>query len=192
MQDFQFYLPLEKSSDTQLTGIASTISVDRDGERMSENALNDMVREIMEKGVNLFGNHEHSWENTLGAVWKARLQNRNIIVDINLDDPNTNPKIPMLLNKLKRGIKMGLSVGGSVTKEREEYSKELGRRIKVIDGVNLFEISVVGIPSNADSFLSLPQAITKGYRKVEKCEQCFAPIPLNNNICNLCHWRNHA
>ena len=66
-----------------------------------------------------------------------------------VDNPETNPKVEMLLEKLKRGINLGLSVGGTVTKEREEYFKEIGKKLEVIDGVKLYEVSVVGIPSNA-------------------------------------------
>ena len=107
MENFQFFMPLEKSEGNSLSGVASTLSLDRDEEKMSENALDDMVGEIMSKGVNLFGNHQHDWENTLGAVKKARKENGQVLVDIDLDDPNTNPKVIALLNKIARGIKLG-------------------------------------------------------------------------------------
>jgi HK97 family phage prohead protease len=179
MADFNFCIPLKKDALGQdtLVGVASTVSIDRDDERMSENALQDMVLAIREKGVNLFGNHEHNWENTLGAIKEAELVNNQVMIKTTLDNPQTNPKVNMLLEKLKRGINLGLSVGGTVTKLKYEYSKELGKKIKVIDGVKLYEISVVGIPSNADSFVSIPQAITKSMK--EK--------PLYNNRCNLCY-----
>ena len=184
---FQLYIPLQKdnSNGNVLSGVASAVSVDRDGERMSSQALEDMRREIMERGVNLFGNHEHQWENTLGVIKEATIINNQLLIKTNLDNPNTNPKVNMLLEKMKAGIKLGLSVGGAVTKERWDYSKELSRKIKVIDGVKLFEISVVGIPSNAESFLSLPQAIGKSLR--EKCPCCNEAIILNK--CGVCLWK---
>lgn len=162
---FKFYLPLSKGTNDTLTGIASTLSVDRDGERMSDNALKEMADEIIRNGVNLFSNHEHQWQNTLGVVKNAKVENNQLKIGIFLDDPNINPQVTQLLTKMKRGIKLGLSVGGTVTKERFELDKSTNRKVKVIDGVKLFEISVVGIPSNSDSFMSLPQAIGKSMKK---------------------------
>jgi HK97 family phage prohead protease len=189
---FNFCIPLKKDALGQdtLIGVASTVSVDRDDEKMSENALNDMVKEIKSKGVNLFGNHEHNWENTLGRVSDADMTSNNqVIIKTTLDDQQTNPKVAMLLRKLERGIKLGLSVGGTVTKLKWEYSKELGKKIKVIDGVKLYEISVVGIPSNADSFLSIPQAISKSAKSlnIRKCPNCYHE--LNFGECDLCLYK---
>jgi len=164
---FQFYIPLKKgTSADNLMGIASTVSIDRDGERMSSTALEEMRQAIVSRGVNLFGNHEHQWENTLGVIKEAHIENNQLMIKTTLDNPETNPKVRMLTEKMKRGINLGLSVGGTVTKERWEYDKSVNRKVKVIDGVKLFEISVVGIPSNADSFLSLPDAIGKSAKQI--------------------------
>ena len=183
-EDFNFYIPLQKAIGDTLVGVASTISPDRDFEKMSENALNEMAKEIISNGVNLFGNHEHSWENTLGVIRKAKVQNNQLLIEVKTDDPLQNPKVGLLLSKLKRGIKLGLSVGGAVTKEREEYDKTLGKKIKVIDGVRLYEISVVGIPSNSDSFVSLPQAIAKSRKEI--CPCCHSRM--YKSKCDLCFY----
>lgn len=177
MTDFSIILPLNKDfNSNQLTGIASANSVDRDDERMSDQALQMMVDDIKREGVNLFQDHSHKWDDTMGVIKDAQLDNGKVKVKIDLDDPVTNPKVPALLNKLKKGIKLGLSVGGNVTNFRWEYDKNLGKKIKVLDKVKLFEVSVVGIPSNADSYISLSQAITKS-----------AKTKHNDSICPICH-----
>ena len=208
MNDFNVVIPLQKSGDLQLEGIASALSVDKDEEKMSEQALKMMVDDIKRNGVNLFENHEHGWENTLGRIYDADLVGQEVKVKINLDDPTTNPKIPMLLNKMKRDIKLGLSVGGNVTSFKWEFDKTLNKKIKVLDKVKIYEVSVVGIPSNSDSFLSLPHEIAKsmnenlseklkkqGYSKadVEKalcewpsCPVCFSE--LTEKKCSECLW----
>jgi HK97 family phage prohead protease len=187
--NFECYIPLEKNGETSLSGIASALSLDRDEEKMSENALREMEKEIMINGVNLFGNHQHDWENTLGVIKRAKIENSQLNIDIDLDNPKTNPKVLALLEKLKRGIKLGLSVGGAITKEREEYDKSVGKRVKVIDGVKLFEVSVVGIPSNADSFLTLPQAISKSAHRFDSnCPICFSKMQKSEN-CPLCFYK---
>ena len=188
MQDFQFFIPLKKElNNSDLTGVASTLTIDRDDEKMSEKALNMMVDDIRRQGVNLFGNHEHNWENTLGVIKQAELSGSKVKIGITLDDANTNPKVPMMLNKLKRGIKLGLSVGGTVTKDRWEYDREKEKKVRVLDEVKIYEVSVVGIPSNTESFLTIPQAITKQFKQITKnCPCCFNKI---EKSCNLCFWR---
>jgi HK97 family phage prohead protease len=171
MTDFNFILPLNKNVDDTLTGIASTTSLDRDDERMSEQALKDMVYEIKKNGVNLHEDHQHGWQNTLGVIKDAELINNQVQVKINLDDPSTNPKIPALLNKMKRGIRLGLSVGGNVQGFKWEYDRTAGKKIKVLDKVKIYEVSVVGIPSNADSYLSIPEAIAKSAK--QKHGDCY-------------------
>jgi len=190
MNSFNIIIPLQKDiNSNNLTGIASTTNVDRDDEKMSDEALQSMVNDIKKTGVNLFGNHEHGWENTLGVINQAELINNSVQVGIILDDAITNPKVPMLLNKLKKGIKLGLSVGGNVTGFSWEYDRSLGKKIKVLDKVKIYEISVVGIPSNADSFLTIPQAIAKSAKlslqgSEESCINCYTET--NKGVCPLC------
>lgn len=186
MSEFDIIFPLEKSSDHQLSGIASTNSIDRDEERMSHTALTMMVNDIKKNGVNLFQNHSHNWEDTLGIIKDARLENNKVMVDISLDDPATNPRIPALMNKLARGIKLGLSVGGNVEDYKWEYDKSLGKKIKVLDKVKIYEVSVVGIPSNADSFLSIPMAIAKSAKESKSCPVCYSQT---RGACPVCLYR---
>jgi len=184
MNDFEVIIPLKKDSSGTLTGIASTTSLDRDDEKMSAKALNMMVSDIKTIGVNLFGNHEHNWENTLGIINQAELVNNQVQVGITLDDPTTNQKVPMLLNKLRKGIKLGLSVGGNVTSFNWEYDKEIGKKVKVLDKVKIYEVSVVGIPSNAESYLSISQAIAKSakLKMPGNCPNCLSKS-IRNGVC---------
>lgn len=155
-------------SDVYIDGIASTIDVDRDTERMSEKALLKMKTEILDHPVNIFGNHEHEWENTLGVIKQADVTDRKFIVKFLLDDANTNSKIPALLNKLKKGISLGLSVGGKVLETKEEFRKDLGKKVTIIDDLELYEISIVGIPSNKECLMSMTGAIAKSLKVPEE------------------------
>lgn len=188
MSDFNIIIPLQKDivSD-RLTGIASTTSIDRDEEKMSRKALKTMVKDIKSIGVNLFGNHEHNWENTLGVIKDADLVGNEVAVDITLDNPETNPKVPMLINKLNKGIKLGLSVGGNVTDYKWEYDSSLKKKIKVLDKVKIFEVSVVGIPSNSDSYMSIPRAIAKSAQGLisSNCPNCLSKL-IKEGVCELC------
>lgn len=188
MPDFTVLLPLKKSGEGSLVGIASATSVDRDEERMSEACLDDMIAQFQAYKVPLMENHTHNWENTMGVIKSAQKVGDKAQVFIGLDNANTNPKIAMLLGKLDAGIPIGLSVGGNVVAKHTEYDKSLNKRITVMDKVKLYELSVVGIPSNADSYLSLGQAIAKSARFVKNCWACLAEC--GNGECKLCLSQN--
>jgi HK97 family phage prohead protease len=188
MNSFNIIFPLQKDVNSNtLTGIASTTSIDKDEERMSDQALKMMVDDIKREGVNLFQDHQHGWQDTLGVIKDAKLIGNKVQVEITLDDAVTNPRVPMLLNKLNKGIRLGLSVGGNVLNRKWEYNKQLNKKIQVLDEVKIYEVSVVGIPSNSDSFLSLPMAIAKSAKlpqEQEICPLCYSEI--NKGVCSLC------
>lgn len=195
MNDFSIYVPLNKSVTGELVGIASSMRVDRDDERMSKEALSMMAEEIKRNGVNLFVDHEHKIDNIVGTVKNAEIVDERLMIGVVMDDPETNPRVSSIFNKLKKGIKLGLSVGGNVTGFKWEHDRALGKKIKVLDKVNIYEISIVGIPSNADGVLGIPQAIAKSMKNnlrwedAEKdCPACYSP--LTKSICTACYWRD--
>lgn len=167
-------------SDFYLEGIASTTSVDRDTEKMSEKALWKMKTEILDHPVNIFGNHDHNWENSLGVVKEADVRDGKFWVKILLDDPTTNPKIASLVAKLKKGIGLGLSVGGKVLDTFTEFDKALNKKVTVIDDLELYEISVVGVPANKECMMGIAGQIAKS-AKLHKQEQNES-----KSICHLC------
>lgn len=189
MNDFRIFLPLTKTGD-RLTGIASATSVDRDEERMSDEALSMMADDIKRENVNLFGNHSHEWENILGGIDEAIIIDKKLHIGIN---PNTsNPKYNQLIGTMNtKGVKVGLSVGGNVAGYKWEYDKNIGKKVKILDRVKIFEVSIVGIPSNADSFLTIPQAIAKSAKlpiSQKQCKMCLSYI--DDDSCGICNWRN--
>jgi HK97 family phage prohead protease len=192
MNDFNFIIPLQKGliGDT-LTGTASTTSVDRDEERMSANAINNMTDGVKREGVNLFGNHQHDWENILGGIDNAEAFDKKFKININLN--KANPKYEQLVGTLNtKGVRIGLSVGGNVKSFHWEYDKAIGKKIKVLDEVEVYEVSVVGIPSNKESFLTIPQAIAKsaklpGMPPIFKCVNCNSEV--EKGVCALCLTR---
>lgn len=184
MPNFDVILPLTKNVSGDLEGWASSLAVDRDDERMSEKALNSMVSDIKREGCNLFTDHDHKVDNIVGFVKDAELIDNKVKVKIILDDANTNPRVNSILGKLNKGCKLGLSVGGNVTATRWEYDRKVGKKIKILDDVKIYEVSVVGIPSNSDSFISLPGAIAKSAKFTKRCPVCYADM--HHNLCEMC------
>lgn len=184
MDDFKIYLPLEKGAfpsgsyekivETNSTGeprtrfkikgIASTTSLDRDNEIVSKICLKSMETQINQKKLPIFGNHNHDWENMLGYTNVAIHKDNKLEIDILTDYVETNPKVLQMIGKVEGGMPLALSIGGKVVKSRPNKNKE-GVESKILDDVNLFETSIVGIGANQDAFLSLPDQITKSMEK---------------------------
>jgi hypothetical protein len=123
---------------------------------MSPDALKGMEFAV-NQGMNLFADHKHDLFNTagggtLGAITKAEIRGDRLWIQCRLEDPEVNPLIKQLLHKMEIGEKVGLSIGGDMTAHHFEPAMELGKQVRVIDGVNLYEISAVGLPSNAGSY----------------------------------------
>jgi len=211
MSDFKFIIPLQKSFDTTpnvdittgqigakeyiIEGIASTTSVDRDTERMSEKALKQMTDQFKTMKINLFSNHDHNWESTLGVIKDADLIDNKVKTRIKLENPEMNPKVKSLMSKMDTGIQLGLSVGGKVIDTFKEFNKVIGTHVNVIDSVKLFELSVVGLASNEDTTgtLSIPGAIAKSFYGINPaiCPLCYNRTIFNKGkqYCDICFWR---
>lgn len=148
------YARLVKSADGKswyLQGYASNTDIDRDGDRMSRRAILQM-KEAMGQGMTLFGDHAHGLFDSLGVITKAEdTPDGKLYVEARLEDPDKNPKVAQLLHKLEIGERIGLSIGGDLASSHTV--REGNKNIRIIDDVKLYELSAVGIPSNADSYV---------------------------------------
>ena len=129
-------------------GVGSTVSKDRQGERLSEKALYRLEEIATTKRIPVFSQHEHSWENTMGFIEKSIIKDGNWIVDIALENPSFNAKSALLIKKKEHGTPIGLSIGGRVISDY--IDKENDSMTRVIDDLELLELSIVGIPANQD------------------------------------------
>ena len=183
MQEFNIYLPLTKgltnspsnkiketlaSGETRtryrLKGTISTTSIDRDQEAVSKSCLKGMEASIKNKKLPIFGNHEHSWENMIGYADNAELNGEVLDAEILTDFEETNPKVGQLIGKYQAGFPLMFSIGGKVKKSSERSEPSLGKNIRIIEEVELFEASIVGIGSNPNAFLSLSEQISKSLK----------------------------
>lgn len=155
---FNFYIEKAQAVDEPagkfiLRGIASTLNLDHDNERMAKDALTSMCTIINEKSVPL--RYEHSKEDSaiIGNVSKAWIDERNQLwIDAELD-PN-HPAGESLYTSIKnQGLKMGFSVGGKVKKAVKEFAASTGRMVKTFYDVLLDEVSVTKRPANYDAWL---------------------------------------
>ncbi len=193
MDDFKVYLPINKSAfptgsyekiiettpsgETRtrfkIKGIASTTTTDRDNEIVSQLCLKGMENQINIKKLPIFSNHSHNWEDMIAYTNMANANEKQLEMDILTAYVETHPKVLQLIGDLDAGLPIGLSIGGKVTKSHPHKN---GSDLKVLDAVELYETSIVGIGANPDAFLSLPDQIAKSMIKT---------IGLQNEIRNI-------
>lgn len=159
-----------------LEGYASDTSLDRDGDRMSISALKAMNKAI-EEGMNLFLDHKHELMNTLGVILKSELRGDRLWIQARLEDPDINPLVKQIIHKMDIGERVGLSIGGDMLAHHDEFNNTIGKSVRVIDDVALYEISAVGLPSNAGAF---------AYGTVFKSFDPAKAKELHKMTCNLC------
>ena len=135
-----------------ISGIVSDTSVDRDGDRFTYSALKEMETAI-NSGVTLFQNHNYEIGDSLGVPVKAELrgneQNAELWCEFKLEDPDYNPNVKNLIHKLETGERLGFSIGGE-SGDTPPIRRGSGRELP---SINLYEVSVVGIPSNSHSYV---------------------------------------
>jgi HK97 family phage prohead protease len=153
-----------------IEGVASDPTIDRDEERFDVAAIQKMLAGVNGGNIPIKCEHEHKFYSDIG-IWKeATLDKDNrLYVKGEIDTEMSLGKDIAVL--LKRGSEIGLSVGGAVIDAIYEYSKELGRSIKVYKDVILQEISIVKHPSNKSTSLSLSMAKSIDWDKMNEFEK---------------------
>ena len=164
--DFPFSFYIEKavpSGDEEnmtIKGVASTVNIDHDNERMAEGALKAMAEVINEQTVPLRVEHQKDNNSIVGNVFKAWVDERNQLwIEASLD--KSHPGASMLYKALKTGAKLGLSVGGRVKHAVREFSESAGKMVKTFYNVVLDEVSVTSRPANYDAWLVSKSIISK-------------------------------
>lgn len=124
-----------------LEAIASSNSVDLDGDYMTNECLDDMKTQAV--GLSIFLDHEHTIDKIVGKVTEV-VESSSDVFKIKF---SVLPKYEWYITDLlENGINLGLSIGASVL---DYENTDTGWKI---NKVKLVEISIVGIPSNWDSF----------------------------------------
>lgn len=141
-----------------LEGIASSTVVDRHGDTITESAQSQMLAAA--RDLTMWLNHSYNVpEDILGVCRQSNLQaavdNGEDCLDlvIRLEVYPDNPRAMKSWNAVQWGAQLGFSIGGAVT-DFEWVDEDDWWSALIINGLDLYEISLVGIPAN-------PRAYTK-------------------------------
>jgi HK97 family phage prohead protease len=179
--DFKLYTNALKAytaenGDLHVRGTTSSTIRDLHGDEMTLGALKSM-EETARQNMTVFLNHNYNVPDDLfGSVTDARIVKRfdnesgqevyDLDVDVRVVNEDENPLAMKTYRAIKRGVKLGLSIGAKVDKVSKKKG-DGGEDTYVIESVKLLETSVVGIPANQRSYLqnalkSLKQAEQSG------------------------------
>lgn len=182
--DFSFAMDISKSyaiyesgdddnivmTDMMIKGVASSTRKDLQGDQFSRDGL-ESIREAIENGIEnadgervrvpLLSGHKPEWEDVIGEIVKAEIDNEdNLWITARLDEDSN--KAQELYRKLsKKKVKLGLSVKGTVTKYKLKWDEVLNKQFPIFDNLLVKEISVTQQPVNPSPY---PLAIAKSLR----------------------------
>jgi len=161
---FKMFSGLLKAMETAdgrktLHGVASSTTTDLHGDTMESTALEDMERDA-NAGLTIFGNHSYNVpEDVYGLVTHAKMGVRgvddsgapNYDLDFDIEVNEDNPRALAAWKSIKKGHKIGLSIGAMIPPGGAIRDKKSGAYR--IQHVKLLETSVVGIPANPRSWI---------------------------------------
>ncbi|CAB4174567.1 DNA-binding protein Dps [uncultured Caudovirales phage] len=151
------------NGDLFVTGTTSSTIRDLHGDEMTLNALQSMA-ETAKQNMTIFLNHNYMVpEDLFGSVTDARVVRRwdsttnsdvcDLDIDVMVCKEDENPEAMRTYKAIKRGVKLGLSIGARVERVSKKKDSSTGEETYVIDSIKLMEASVVGIPANQRSYL---------------------------------------
>ena len=165
--DFRLYTTALKAytadnGDLYVRGTTSSTIRDLHGDEMTLNALHTM-RDTAKNNMTIWLNHNYNVpDDIFGSVSDAFIEKRmdaatgqevyDLDSAIRVVGEDENPLAMKAYRAIKRGVKLGLSIGArveKVSKRKDDNDQET----YVIDSVRLLESSIVGIPANQRSYL---------------------------------------
>ena len=178
--DFYFSLDIVKSGHEgkgfYIEGYAATKDLDRQGDIIVLDALKDAAIGLLEFGNTVFFNHDYN--RAIGRLDDAKVDNQGLWVKIYISQWEEE-----LRKKIEEGIISKFSIGGRLTAgERVSPTEALHRfpylknkpsaPVNVISSMELFEVSVVGLPANCRAEFA-HKSLTKALQDVVGVEDIF-------------------
>ena len=146
-----------------LSCTASSSVEDLHGDTMTASCVSDMAPQAKRKNMVIFLNHSYDVpEDVFGYVADARIVSRatdadgSSIMDLDLDivlNEANDRAIQTYAAIKEQGVKLGVSIGALITDWTLKDEKAGFWGGLIIEGVNLLEASIVGIPANPRSWV---------------------------------------
>lgn len=181
--DFKLYTGTLKAYETKdgdrfVSGTTSSTIRDLHGDAMAMSALKSM-EETAKQNMTVFLNHNYNVpEDLFGSAVDARIVKRmdaesgeevyDLDIDVKVCPEDENPQAMQAYRAIKRGVKLGLSIGARVEAADKQRDETSGVDTYIINKVRLLEASVVGLPANQRSYL---HNAVKSLRQAQKSDE---------------------
>lgn len=173
VKNFEILIPFEKSvsKEGKLTlfgGIASSSDIDRDNERMSKEVLPKIAKELVNATV--FFNHD-----TKGlAVGMVKTAENRTGGDVYITvEPTAADGMKDVITQIQEGSLKSFSIGGRIKKSEIVRDEKLGKDVREIQDVEIYEVSVVGVPSNTHA--SIQSCLSKSFEPGDELKKDGGP-----------------
>jgi len=195
--DFKIYTNALKAYETgdgerYVSGTTSSTIRDLHGDEMSLDALKSMA-DTARQNMTVFLNHNYNVpEDLFGSAMDAQIVKRfdeetgqevyDLDLNIRVVNEDENPEALRAYRAIKRGVKLGLSIGARVEKARRKSADGDKPESILIEKVRLLEASVVGIPANQRSYLqNAVKSLKSGSVDIEELESIIVEEEKANN-----------
>jgi hypothetical protein len=135
-----------------LVGEASNTKIDKADDRMSKNFIKSMRKQMI--GLNVFAEHEHDIEKTLGYVSNTDGNDDMVVVETALENPLENTLVDKILKKINHGTKIFYSVAGKITKAYKKVDETINKTVREIEDGIIYEVSLTALPEGDVSFVA--------------------------------------
>lgn len=216
MNDFKITCSIAKAYEKSagdtvkkyISGLASGVQTDLDGERMATSAIQAFQKAIksgmkLPDGqwslIPLRSGHRNEWDDVLGWVTGAEIdKDHNLWIEAELD--TENPVATSLYKKLTRSpeagkpVKLGLSVGGAVIDAGYEWDDVANKFYKTYYDVELREVSVVSQPAYPTSYLlALNKSVNWDHISYSKADTGYTPTAeMKNAAQRALDWKDEG
>ena len=133
----------EKNGKRRIRGYASTDALDRQGEVVSIEALRQAATHLLENPT-VFYEHKHD-QYPVGLCVASKIDDKGLLIDVEISQTADT-----LWTLIQEGILNRFSIGGRVTSAEEKVDEDK-KPYNEITGIELFEVSVVGLPANPEA-----------------------------------------
>jgi len=148
---FKVYTDILKKSKKDgkrlISGYASTAALDRQNEVITIEALRQAANHLLENHT-VFYEHEHQ-KFPVGKVVETGIDDKGLRVIVEISQT-----ADQLWTLIEEDILDSFSIGGRVTSSEEKVGKD-GKSYNEVTGIELFEVSVVGLPANPEAKFAL-------------------------------------
>jgi len=135
-----------------VSGTASTTSIDWDEERVSENFIKSMKKQVINLPLRVNGHFSRALDDIVGVITNKGGSKEKLDIEGKLQKPENNVNVEKLVQKMDDGIIFGFSIYGKVIKTFVETDKK-GKLTYVLDDGVLSHILITDQPANKDTFM---------------------------------------